>query len=169
MIINSQDIEYISLEFTERTKLSIDSKVPNSVFFWFTNFEINILKVSSENKEFCFLILFFKLSFPQILKSFWCYDNFVYEYHILEVDKSCFFELLSTNIHLFCFLIKSIKLCISKFYWIRISEKYPIILPVFCDDHRFTRDGIYYLTYIILEFSCSDSSHRKLLRYSDYI
>ncbi len=70
MIIYREDIESFSVEFTERAELLIDTKVPDTIFLWFTDFQIYIREVSGDDEYFCFLILFIELSFYEIFECF---------------------------------------------------------------------------------------------------
>ena len=70
MIIYCENIETFSIEFTECSILLIDTEVPDTIFFWFTDFEIHIREMSCNDENFRFLVLFFELSFYEIFECF---------------------------------------------------------------------------------------------------
>ena len=82
MIIDSEYIENISLQFAESSELLIDTEVPDSIFFGFSDLEVYILMVSTEDKYFRLLILFIELPFDEIFPSLTSYQYLCDFYHI---------------------------------------------------------------------------------------
>ena len=99
MIVYGIDIQYISVEFTERAELLIDTKIPYTIFFWFTDFEVYILKISSEYKKFCFFILILEFSSLEVVECIRAYENIINGYHGLEVDKCALIHRTTLLIH----------------------------------------------------------------------
>ena len=67
MIVYHKYIENIIFELTKGSKLLIDTKIPHSILFWFSGSQIDILRMPTEDEEFCFFILFFEISLFEIL------------------------------------------------------------------------------------------------------
>lgn len=81
MVIYRKYIESFSIEFAEGSELLIDPEVPDTIFFWFSDFQIDIREVSCDDENFCFLILFIKLPFDKVVLSFWSDEHLSYFYH----------------------------------------------------------------------------------------
>ena len=75
MIIYGKHIEYLTIEFADGSELLIDTEVPHSIFFRFSDFQVDILEVSGEDEEFGFLVLLIETTLCEILISFWCDED----------------------------------------------------------------------------------------------
>lgn len=160
MIVYREYVEDVAFEFAERAELSIDAKIPYPIFSRFSDFEVNIDEVSSENKKLCFLILFLESALLEIIESLWCYENLADIYHTLVVDKGTSSKSLRLLIGCSRFGRESIYLSDSELYGLIILEHDGVVFPVFRDDYRFTGDCIHESTKIVLCLDRSNNFHK---------